>query len=223
MNEEVTGRKIRTLIVDDDKITADILKDFLSDKGRSVDVCHDGLEAIESLEKKVYDLIIVDLVMPKAGGLEVLKHAKRVNPDVIVIIITGYASVETAIRAIKEGAYDYIRKPFKLEEIKIAVENATDRIKLNEENRELLRKLQDAYNELMVLKKGKDPEGKKANINFFSSNLPNLHYLYNKNSPPNNNIDKLQALSSLKEDGLLTADEFDSFKRYLLKVINAKG
>ncbi len=219
MHEEI-GLQIKILIVDDDKVIADILKDLLADRERSVDVCYDGLASVESIQKNFYDLIIVDLVMPRVGGLDVLKYAKKINPDVIVIIITGYASIETAIMAIKEGAYDYIRKPCKLEEIKIVVENAVDKIKLNRENRELLKKLQDAYHELMLLKEEKD-EGKKiASINFFSSNMPSLHYLYDNDSPPNNYVDKLQALSSLKENGMLTESEFKVFKGHLLKMVS---
>jgi len=219
MHKEI-GLQTKILIVDDDKIIADILKDLLADMERSVDVCYDGLASVECIQKNFYDLIIVDLVMPRVGGLDVLKYAKKINPDVIVIIITGYASIETAIMAIKEGAYDYIRKPCKLEEIKIVVENAVDKIKLNRENRELLRKLQDAYHELMLLKEKKD-EGKKiASINFFSSNMPSLHYLYDNDSPPNNYLDKLQALSSLKENGMLTESEFKVFKGHLLKMVS---
>jgi DNA-binding response OmpR family regulator len=221
MHEDI-GAQIKILIVDDDKTIADILKDLISDTGRSVDVYYDGLAAVESIQNNFYDLIIVDLVMPRVGGLDILKYAKKINPDVIVIIITGYASLETAIMAIKEGAYDYIRKPCKLEEIKIAVENAIDRIKLNRENRELLKKLQDAYHELMVLKKDKDKDEKIEGIKFFSSNLPNLHYLYHNNSPSNSHIEKLQALSSLKEKGMLTEGEFKAFKDHLLNMISLK-
>ena len=220
---EQLGLQTKILIVDDDKTIADVLRDLISDTERSVDVCYDGLGAVESIQKKPYDLIIVDLDMPAVDGLEVLKYAKRINPGVIVIIITGYASLETAIVAIREGAYDYIRKPCKLEEIKIAVENAIDKIRLNRENRELLRKLQDAYRELMALKQettGKDE--KIASINFFSSDLPIIHYLYHNNWPPNNHVDKLQALSSLKENGLLTETEFKAFKRHLLETISVK-
>jgi DNA-binding NtrC family response regulator len=219
----VDGLQINILIVDDDKAIADILKDLLSERRHAVDVCYDGLAAVESIQKNFYDLIIVDLVMPRIGGLDVLKYAKKINPNVIVIIITGYASLETAIMAIKEGAYDYIRKPCKLEEIKIAVENAIDKIRLYRENKGLLKKLQNAYHELMVLKKEKNEDQKTANINFFSSNIPSLHYLYNTRSPTNNHIDKLQALSSLKENGLVTESEFKTFKRHLLKMISLKG
>lgn len=217
---KVTTQQIKILIVDDEKAVADILKDCISDKERSVDVCYDGLEGIEHIQNNFYDLIIVDLVMPKVGGLDVLKYAKKTNPDVLVIIITGYASLETAIMAVKEGAYDYIRKPCKLEEIKIAVNNAIDKIKLFRENRGLLKEIKDAYHELMLLKNEKKADKKISSVNFFSSNMPSLHYLYNNNSSSNNNVDKLQALSSLKESGSLTESEFKTFKRNLLKMIN---
>ena len=217
---KVTNQQINILIVDDEKAVADILKDCISDKERSVDVCYDGLEGIEHIQNNFYDLIIVDLVMPKVGGLDVLKYAKKTNPDVLVIIITGYASLETAIMAVKEGAYDYIRKPCKLEEIKIAVNNAIDKIKLFRENRGLLKEIKDAYHELMLLKNEKKADKKISSVNFFSSNMPSLHYLYNNNSSSNNTVDKLQALSSLKESGSLTESEFKTFKRNLLKMIN---
>lgn len=217
---EATSQQISILIVDDQKTVADILKDCISDKDRSVDVCYDGLNGIDHIQKNVYDLIIVDLVIPRIGGLDVLKYAKQTNPDVLVIIITGYASLETAIMAVKEGAYDYIRKPFKLEEIRIVVDNAADKIKLFRENRELLKKIQDAYHELMLLKQEKKADKKISSINFFSSNMPILHYLYNNDSYPNNTVDKLQALSSLKDSGSLTENEYIAFKRNLLKMLN---
>lgn len=216
----MTNQQVNILIVDDEKAVADILKDCISDKERSVDVCYDGLEGIDHIQNNFYDLIIVDLVMPKVGGLDVLKYAKKTNPDVLVIIITGYASLETAIMAVKEGAYDYIRKPCKLEEIKIAVDNAIDKIKLFRENRGLLKEVQDAYHELMLLKKEKNENKKISSINFFSSNMPSLHYLYNNSSSSNNTVDKLQALSSLKESGKLTESEFKTFKHNLLKSLN---
>ncbi|MGB2689555.1 MAG: response regulator [Desulfobacterales bacterium] len=216
----VIDQQINILIVDDEKAVADVLKDCISDKGRSIDVCHDGLEGIDHIQNNFYDLIIVDLVMPKVGGLDVLKYAKKANPDVLVIIITGYASLETAIMAVKEGAYDYIRKPCKLEEIRISVNNAIDKIKLFRENRGLLKEIKDAYHELMLLKKEKKADKKISSINFFSSNMPSLHHLYNDNSSPNNTIDKLQALSLLKKSGGLTESEFETFKHKLLETIN---
>jgi len=198
----MTNQQVNILIVDDEKDVADILKDCISDKERSIDVCYDGLDGIDHIQKNSYDLVIVDLVMPKVGGLDVLKYAKIANPDVLVIIITGYASLETAIMAVREGAYDYIRKPCKLEEIKIVVDNAIDKIKLFRENKELLKEIKDAYHELMLLKNEKKADKKISSINFFSSNMPSLHYL------------------SLKERGGLTENEYKTFKHNLLKMIN---
>ena len=218
------GLNIKILIVDDDKVVADVLGDIISENGeRTVDVCYDGLSAIETIQKNLYDLLIVDLVMPRVGGLDLLKYAKKVNPDIIVVIITGYASLETAIMAIKEGAYDYIRKPCNLEEIRIVVKNAIDRITLNRENKELVKKLQDAYHELMVLKEKKLEDAEAGNINLFSPNVPSLHYLYNPDYPPNNYVEKLQALSSLRESGVLTDSEFKAFKKHLVSMISLRG
>ena len=218
------GPNIRILIVDDDKVVADVLGDLISENGEgTVDVCYDGLSAIETIQKNLYDLLIVDLVMPRVGGLDLLKYAKKVNPDIIVVIITGYASLETAIVAIKEGAYDYIRKPCNLEEIRIVVKNAIDRITLHRENKDLVKKLQDAYHELMVLKEKKLEDAEAGNINLFSPNVPSLHYLYNPDYPPDNYVEKLQALSSLKEKGLLTDSEFRAFKKHLAGMISPRG
>ena len=214
MNENLT-----ILVVDDDRDIADILVDIVSNKERAVDVCYDGVDAVKSIQQSVYDLVIVDLIMPRMGGLDVLKYARKSNPEVLVVIITGYASLETAVAAIKEGAYDYIRKPWKLEEIKIVVANAVDKIKLHRENRKLLKRLQDAYHELVALKAKKNEEDKIEKINFFSSKVPNLHYLYNNSSPSSSYVDELQSLSSLWESGTLTASEFKAFKSHLLKRI----
>ncbi len=216
---EEKSPQIKVLIVDDDKSIAEVLEGLISNNERTVHVCHDGVSALERIEKHPYDLILSDLIMPKVGGLEILKYAKKINPEIIVVLLTGYASLETAIEAIREGAYDYIRKPCKLEEIEIVVKNAIEKIKLNRENRELLKKLQDAYHELIELKK-ETCEEKISSINFFSSNMPNLQTFNKGNTSPDRHIDQLETLSSLKENGNLTENEFEVFKEQLIKNIN---
>lgn len=213
---------INILIADDDKVIADILKDIISTPEREVVICHDGREAVERIKADPFDLVVVDLVMPEIGGLDVLKYAKQINPDIIGIIVTGYASLETAVTAIKEGAYDYIMKPCKLEEIRIVIDRAAEKIRLHRENRELLKKLEKASQALMVLDRDKPADrGNPTSLNFFSSNMAGLHYLYNTNSN-HNFIDKLQTLSYLKENGMLTDAEFGEFKRYYLKMIRVQ-
>lgn len=219
---ETTNQPIHILIVDDETSVADILKDCVSDRGRSVDVCYNGLDGIEHIQYNHYDLIVVDLVMPKIGGLDVMRYAKKENPDVLVVIITGHASLETAIMAVKEGAYDYIRKPCKLEEIKIVVDNAIEKIRLYRENKKLLKEIQDTYSKLTLLKQEKKMDKKSSNINFFSSNMPSLHYLYNNSKSAGNTVEKLKALSMLKEKGNLTENEFKSFKQNLLKMMDSE-
>jgi CheY-like chemotaxis protein len=215
---EKNSPQVKILIVDDDKSIAGVLEGLVSSKGRTVHVCHDGMAALERIGKDRYDLILVDLIMPKLGGLEILKYAKKINPEIIVVILTGYASLETAVTAIREGAYDYISKPCKLEEIEIVVENAIEKIKLNRENRALLKKLQDAYHELIELKKEKGEE-KISSINFFSSNMPSLYSEYRNKTPPDSFIEQLETLSAFKENGTLTDKEFKTFKEHLIDKI----
>ena len=224
MHEEAV-RQIKALVVDDDKAIADILKEYLSNEKRTVDVCYDGLAAKQAIQTVSYDLIVADMVMPGLSGLDVLKCAKASNPEIIVIIITGYASLDTAIMAVKEGAYDYIRKPFKLDEIKITVEKAVDKINVIRENRLLIKKLADAHDELLTLKREKNGHGDENNpaIHFFSSHMPALQYLYDSSTANSSYVDKLRSLSSLKENGLLTESEFKEFKKHLLNEISLNG
>lgn len=213
-NQELTS--IRILIADDDKVIAEVLRDVLASPERIIEICHDGQAAADKIQADGFDLVLVDLVMPKLGGLDVLKIAKQVNPDVIVIIVTGYASLETAVSAIKEGAYDYVMKPCKLDEFKIVIDRATEKIKLNKENKELLKKLQDASQELTQLHEKKNNHHKEA-LKFFSSNKAWMHSLYDDARA--NFIDKLQALAYLRESGMLTQEEFTQFKSLYLKSI----
>ena len=210
------NQPINILIADDDKVIADIFKDLLSNDERRVETCHDGRSAVERLQERDIDLLMADLVMPEMGGLEVLKHAKKINPDIIVIIVTGYASLETAVAAIKEGAYDYIIKPCKLDEIRIVIDRAIEKIKLYKENRDLLAKLQDAYRDLMALDMHKADNRTKGH-DFVSSNLAGLHHLYD--NPDQDCIEKLQMLSNLKANGAITEYEFKEIKHHYLKTI----
>lgn len=215
---------VRILIVDDDKVLADILKDLalMDGQDRSVSVCYDGAEAVHMLKNGYFDLIITDLVMPNMGGLDVLKHAKKMDPDVLVIIVTGYASLETAVEAVREGAYDYIMKPCKMGEIKIVINRAAEKIKLNRENKELSKKLKEVYHELiMVLNNQRHKSENIKSLNFFSSGMAGLYHVYN-DSLPDNYIDKLEALSSMKEKGLLTESEFKIFKNHYLNILDSE-
>jgi len=124
----------RVLVVDDEKFIRDIIADFLGMEGYIVRTAEDGASAVTELERARYDMVISDLKMPKMGGLDLLKEVARVHPDTLTVIMTGFGTVETAIDAMKRGAYDYILKPFKVEEIVHIVQRGLEKRRLSAEN-----------------------------------------------------------------------------------------
>ena len=132
---------IRVLVVDDEQSMRDLLAIMLRQAGYEVSVADGGETAIERLKVESFDLVVTDLRMRKVDGLTVLKAAKEHAPRTVVLVVTAYASTETAVEAMKLGAYDYITKPFKLDELKVTVANALERRRLREENLALKRQL----------------------------------------------------------------------------------
>jgi two-component system response regulator PilR (NtrC family) len=132
---------IRVLVVDDEQSMRDLLAIMLRQAGYEVSVADGGETAIERLKAESFDLVVTDLRMRKVDGLTVLKAAKEHAPRTVVLVVTAYASTETAVEAMKLGAYDYITKPFKLDELKVTVANALERRRLREENLALKRQL----------------------------------------------------------------------------------
>ena len=126
--------KPRVLVVDDEKFIRDILADFLGMEGYVVRTAPDGASAIAELERARYDMIISDLKMPRMGGLELLREVAARHPDTLTVIMTGFGTVETAIDAMKRGAYDYVLKPFKVEEIVHVVQRGLEKRRLEAEN-----------------------------------------------------------------------------------------
>src|SRR6186713_1193670 len=137
MAEAETGppnEKPRVLVVDDEKFIRDILADFLTMEGYAVRTAEDGAQALGELSHSSFDLVISDLKMPKMGGLDLLQHVGTLQPEALTVIMTGFGTVETAIDAMKQGAYDYILKPFKVEEIVHVVQRGLEKKRLATEN-----------------------------------------------------------------------------------------
>jgi response regulator RpfG family c-di-GMP phosphodiesterase len=124
----------RVLIVDDEKFIRDILADFLGMEGYIVRTAEDGAAALQELGNAHYDLIISDLKMPRMGGIELLDAIGTAAPNALTVIMTGFGTVETAIDAMKRGAYDYILKPFKVEEVIRVVQRGLEKQRLSAEN-----------------------------------------------------------------------------------------
>ncbi|MCA9616620.1 MAG: response regulator, partial [Myxococcales bacterium] len=124
----------RILVVDDEQVIREILADFLSMEGFVVRTAADGSEALVELSRTHYDLVLTDLKMPKMGGLELLGAIQKHTPNVVTVIMTGFGTVETAIDAMKRGAYDYILKPFKVEEVVHTIRRGLEKQRLKAEN-----------------------------------------------------------------------------------------
>ena len=138
-------KKAKVLVVDDEAIIRESLRDWLSDVGHQVLIAENGPQALEIIEKEKPSIAIVDLVMPGMDGIELLKRAKEISPHIEVIIITAYGSVPTAITAMREGAYDYIEKPFCPEKAELLIEKLMEHQRLIEENISLHQKLEERY------------------------------------------------------------------------------
>ncbi|WP_197460498.1 response regulator [Thermodesulfatator autotrophicus] len=192
---EATEDVIRILVAEDEKVFRILLFEELQGPNRIIKVASNGIEALEFLKREDFDLLITDLKMPGLEGIELLKEAKKINPRILVIVITGYASLDSAIQALKEGAYDYIRKPFSLEELKVSVNNACTLILLERENKRLLEDLRQVYQR-------------------FKESLEE------RTSSPNSLLDELERLARLHQEGFLDEEEFEAIKKVLIQRSN---
>ncbi len=145
-------KDFKIFVADDDDIVRDVVTTILSREGYFVASFRDGLETINRLTVEDAHLVITDLMMPGASGIEVLKYAVRSNPDIAVVILTAYGTLDTTLEAIKEGAYDYLKKPFKTQEIIILAARAFQQAQLIADNRELRKTLRETYRDLELLR-----------------------------------------------------------------------
>jgi len=133
------------LVVDDELIMQEILGEFLRDEGYSVDVAGSGEEGVELAQTHFYDCAIVDLMMPGIDGIETMQQLREIDASLPVIMVTAFASVESAVEAMKQGAHEYITKPFKNDEVLVVLQNAIRNRRLEEEVKTLRRALKDKY------------------------------------------------------------------------------
>jgi two-component system response regulator PilR (NtrC family) len=135
----------RVLIVDDEKSMRELLTITLERAGYEVTAADGGEAAIDAIRRDTFDAIITDLRMPKVDGMQVLRASRDLSPDTTVIVVTALASTETAVEAMKLGAYDYITKPFKLDEVDIIIKNGLERKRLRDENLYLRKQLETQH------------------------------------------------------------------------------
>jgi DNA-binding NtrC family response regulator len=135
----------RILVVDDEEQMRDLLVKVLERKGYQVSVCGNGVDALAFLEREPADLVVTDVRMPGLSGMEALRAIKELNPDIVVIIMTAFGSIDQAVQAVKEGAYDYINKPFKIDEMLLTIEKALEERRLRHEVSTLRQELRTRY------------------------------------------------------------------------------
>jgi two-component system response regulator PilR (NtrC family) len=167
-------RKSKILVIEDEKNMREILKILLEGEGYEVSIAKDGTEGLAWLNRDIFDLIITDIKMPGVDGFQILKKAQEVSPETLVMMITAFGTTESAIEAMKFGAYDYIHKPFKIDEIRLVVKNALEKRKLMGEVSILRDKIRTTY--------------ELGNIFYKSSRMQELLRLLPKIAQGNSNI-----------------------------------
>ncbi len=186
---------LQVLVVEDSKPLREMLVHVLKEDGTRVDAAKDGKDALEKYHSAHYDLIITDLNMPEVSGIELIKKIREHDEAVEFIIITGYASLESAVEAIKAGAFDYIIKPFKVDELQVAVRNVKDKVFLKKKNEALMEKLRSFYDEI--------DRYKYTKVTSWTEKI----------------VTEIDNLNRLRREGLLRDDEFDNFRKKIFEKI----
>ncbi len=187
--------KHKLLIVDDEESIREFLEIMLKKEGYEITCAEDGAKAIEALSKKNFHMVISDLQMPNVTGIELLKHVKDNYPDTVFMMITAFGTTENAVEAMKMGAYDYLTKPFKLDEVRLNIQNALRSNTLELENRSLKKELVKEYS--------------FANL---VGNAPAMHKVY----------DLIKRVSGTSSNVLVTGDS-GTGKEMVAKAIHYNG
>lgn len=141
----INGTNGRILVADDEEIMRDVLSTLLSSESYKVDLAETGSQALEMIRDKEYGVVLLDLMMPDVDGLQVLEELRKSENKPVAVVLTAFASIDRAVKATKLGAFDFITKPFKNDELLLAVKNAMEHRQLVEENQRLKRSLRERF------------------------------------------------------------------------------
>jgi len=139
----MNNQGVSILVVDDEFSVRDSLYNWFKTEGYRVDTAENGMEALKKLQESPWDIVLVDIKMPKMDGMELQRHIKKIDNSIIVIVITAYATVDTAVEAMKEGAFDYLSKPVDPDKLSILIRNAVNQRRLMVENIQLRQKVEE--------------------------------------------------------------------------------
>jgi len=143
----------KILVIDDELFVRELLQEFLSKEGYRVSLAESGEKAINLVKFNPVEIALIDLKMPGMDGISTLKEIKKIAPDTIAIILTGYPTIETSIEALRSGAYDYVVKPFKLNDLKNTIEKAINEYRLKSEIGELRGRIKSLEDQLKEYQK----------------------------------------------------------------------
>jgi DNA-binding NtrC family response regulator len=223
---------VRIVIADDDDLCKGLIRDSIEMNSIEVFEASDGLEALSIIKTNDIDVLITDLNMPKMDGLTLINQARLFSPNMVSIIITGFGSLESAIKAIQQGAYDYVQKPFSIERISVVARNAVERIRTLKEKSKLLKELEGAYQSLKSLEARSraleslssarcDESAPKDG--FFVLSQPGLPLFCYESSPHSSTrlLAQLERLTELRREGAVTDSEFEALKKHLIKPLGS--
>jgi CheY-like chemotaxis protein len=221
---------VRVLVADDDEVFLEILAETVEQADAAVELAPDGLAAIELLAASDFDILISDLNMPRMDGLTLLRQVRTFYPHILCILITGFGSLESAIQALRLGAYDYIQKPFMMEQVGVTIRNAVDRVKAYKERAGLLLEIENLQRRICSLEgrqSGHDGGYETPGVSIgghlqaeLSKFRPDA-FLEKPLGNPNRAISALEALKGLKRDGIISDSELDRLKQLIVSRIES--
>ncbi|MGB2698649.1 MAG: response regulator [Candidatus Zixiibacteriota bacterium] len=155
----------KILVIDDELFVRELLQEFLSKEGYNVYLAESGEKAIDLIKANPVEIALIDLKMPGMDGISTLKEIKKIAPETIAVILTGYPTIESSVEALRSGAYDYVVKPFKLNDLKNTIEKALNEYRLKSEIGELRKKIQTLEEQLKEYQKAGKKLPSEKNIN----------------------------------------------------------
>ncbi|MDR3556717.1 MAG: response regulator [Syntrophobacteraceae bacterium] len=221
---------VRVLVADDDEVFLEILAETVEQADAAVDLAPDGLAALEQLAAGDFDILITDLNMPRMDGLTLLRQVRTFYPHILCILITGFGSLESAIQALRLGAYDYIQKPFMMEQVGVTIRNAVDRVKAYKERAGLLLEIETLQRKVCSLEGMQFGGGSNHDIpgaplggplQADQSRFRPDAFLEKPMGNPNSTLTALEALKGLKRDGIITDSELDRLKKLIVSKIES--
>ncbi|MFZ2448140.1 MAG: response regulator [Syntrophobacteraceae bacterium] len=226
-----TEAPARVLVADDDDIFLEILAEAVQDAGGEATLVPDGQAALDQLARARFDILITDLNMPRVDGLALLRQVRALHPHVLGILITGFGSLESAIEALRLGVYDYIQKPFMVEQIAVTIRNAIERVSIFKERSVLLEKIENLHKKLCLVEGKRYPEHEIYDISGQSISGP--FFLDGKSRPetflekpkgdPTRALATLDTLRGLRREGVISETELERLKLAILKRIESGG